>query len=521
MKKSVVLWGLFVLYISNALPQTVTIDPNDHPQLVIKERNQTIMDHEVVISDRKLQPWTSYDNILRWSMNFLKYCPVYPTKFGDLPLYLVTSKLYKDGTFCYKQNNQGSNTYWGMETFKRYYMYFGDRDALIPVKNLIERVFMYHTPQDWAWADVPRTQDDTPDAEYTDEHAGVDKICMVALAYLNYYRFTGEKQYFDKAESITRTVFKHCKKGSATESPLPFRVNLKTGQILDPYCSNMILPVQLIDELMEFDTSIDRQELLSKKDILIKWMMEYPMKNNMWSGYYEDVVSNFMNLNQQNPMETARYILKNPTVDPEYKKHIPALIDWVYHRFGVTKRYGATSIMEQDGCFKEMSSHTARYASIVAKWYGVCLDEKVREEARASFALASYSAYNQYSKDSLAINYTGIGYIEPWFSDSYWDYLPHILDGISELPEMLPTDQNHIFYSSSFLTNVNYGSDKISYQAFHTSGTERIKLTFVPVVYGNGKPLSGKEWSFGKFRGVDNILIIHRKNVNQIEIIRK
>ena len=144
------------------------------------------------------------------------------------------------------------------------------------------------------------------------------------------------------------------------------------------------------------------------------------------------------------------------------------------------KHYGATSIKEQDGCFQEMSSHTARYASVVAKWYGVCLNEKVREEARASFALATYSAYNQYSKNQQSINYTGIGYIEPWFSDSYWDYLPHILDGMAEIPGMLPPKENHLFYSSSIVTNINYTTQSISYKTYDDSGTERIKLTFTP-----------------------------------------
>ncbi len=485
----------------------------------VAQNTQKIMDHEVVTKYGKLQPWTGYHNVLKWSMNYLVNCPTYKTKFGDDPLYLVTSKLYKDGSFCYKQNNPGSNVYFGMETFKKYYAYSGDSAALMPVRRLIQRVAYYHTPKDWAWPDVPRTQDDTPDGEYADEWSGVDKICMVAIGYLNYYRFTGDKQYFTKAEHIAQTILQHIQSGNEKQSPIPFMVNLKTGEILDPYCSNMTLPVQLFDELLENkSTSLDKKELKSKRDLLWKWILDYPMKNNLWSGYYEDVKSNYTNLNQQNPMETARYILNHPEVDPDFKTHIPALISWVENRFGQVKRFSATSIKEQDGCFKEMSSHTARYASVVAKWFGVCLDEKVREEARASFALATYSAYNQYSKNQQAINYTGIEYIEPWFSDSYWDYLPHILDGMAEMPDMLPSGENHIFYSSSMIIQVAYSPENISYTTFNDSGTERIKLTFTPEVFSKGKPLNKKYWNYGNFRGVDNILIIRRDGINQIEI---
>ena len=483
---------------------------------------QKIMDHEVVLKNGKLQPWTEYNNVLKWSMNFLENCPTYKTKFGEDPLYLVTSKLNSDGTFIYKQNNPGSNVYWGMETFRKYYAYTGDSAALTPVKLLMQRVAYYHTPDDWVWADVPRTQDDTPDGEYTDDWSGVDKICMVAIGYLDYYRFAGDKQYFTKAEHIAQTILQHVQEGNEKQSPIPFMVNLKTGKVLDPYCSNMTLPVRLFDELLECKlTTIDKKELKSKRDLLWKWIIDYPMKNNLWSGYYEDVTSSYTNLNQQNPMETARYILNHPDVDPNYKKHVQNLISWVNNRFGKEKHFSATSIREQDGCFKEMSSHTARYASVVAKWYGVCLNEKVREEARASFALATYSAYNQYSKNQQAINYTGIGYIEPWFSDSYWDYMPHILDGMAEMPDMLPPGENHIFYTSSMITHVKYSAQSISYTTYNNSGTERVKLTFTPEVFSKGKRLDKKFWSFGSFRGVDNILIIKRNGIDRIEIREK
>ena len=481
---------------------------------------QMLKDHNVVLDENdRLQPWTGYDNILVWSMNFLKNCPTKASKFGKDPLYLVTSKLYVDGTFCHKQNNQGSNVYWGMETFKRYYAYNGDLDALLPVQRLIERVAYYHTPCDWAWPNVPRTQDDTPDGEYTDEWGGVDKICMVAIGYIEYSNFTGKTEYFARAEEMTKLILEQIKPGDENKSPLPFRVNLKTGEVLDPYCSNMILVIRLFDLISKNELcTLDKEQIAEKRELLWNWIITYPMQNYKWSGYYEDVVSNYDNLNQQNPMETARYILKHPEIDPDYKEHIPALIAWVENRFGQTKRYGATSIREQDGCFQEMSSHTARYASIVAKWFGVCLDEKVREEARATFALATYSAYNKYSENHMSINYTGLEYVEPWFSDSYWDYLPHILDGISELPEMLPKDEDHIFYITTPLVKVSYKPGNVSYEAFEENGMERIKLCFTPQVFADGKPLDKKYWSFGTFRGVDNILIINRSGIKNIEI---
>jgi hypothetical protein len=66
-------------------------------------------------------------------------------------------------------------------------------------------------------------------------------------------------------------------------------------------------------------------------------------------------------------METTRYLLEHPEIDPDYKQHIFNLIKWVKNRFGQKLRYAPTSIKEQDSWFKEINSHTARYATVMAK----------------------------------------------------------------------------------------------------------------------------------------------------------
>ena len=82
------------------------------------------------------------------------------------------------------------------------------------------------------------------------------------------------------------------------------------------YSANMILVIQFFDELLQSENcTIDKSDISKNRDLLWKWIMDYPMKNFFWSGYYEDVTSNYSNLNQQIPMETARYILDHPEMD--------------------------------------------------------------------------------------------------------------------------------------------------------------------------------------------------------------
>lgn len=399
---------------------------------------EILLDHEVILDAKdRLQPCVPYKEVVVGSMTYIKNCPTVRTRHGQDPWYLVTSKLNDDFTFRYNQNNQGSNAYYAVESLRRYLKLTNDETAIAPARLLLDRVMRYHTPKDWAWPEVPRTQDDSPDGHYTDRWSGVDKMCMVGIAYLRFFDITEERKYFDAACAIGKTVSAKVGEGSETKSPLPFRVNMKTGEVLDHYTSGIVFPVIFFEELSTRETGkhVTYRKL---KEQLWEWVMTYPVKNNYWSGYYEDVNSNHDNLNQQVPLETARYMIAHYDDNPEqYQRQIPALIDWVCERFGQTKRYGATSIKEQDGCFREMSSHTARYASIVAGWWNICetvghLDkaqrDALKEEARASLALCTYSTWSRYSTDTEALNYVGAGYLEPWFSDSYFDFLPHVID---------------------------------------------------------------------------------------------
>ncbi|MCX5757834.1 MAG: hypothetical protein NTU83_04885 [Candidatus Hydrogenedentes bacterium] len=377
-------------------------------------------------------------------MEYVKHCFTARSKFGDDPWYLVTSSLTPETKFKYNQNNQGSNVFYAVETLARYYAYSGDHDAFKFVRLLVDRVLLYHTPGDWAWAHVPRTQDDTPDGQYTDETSEPDKMCMAGSGYIRFYKLTGERKYFDAAQGIARTIVKHMREGNADKSPLPFRVNLKTGEIIEPYTANMVAAVAFFDALIALGDT-QSGSLPEKRAALWRWILEYPMTNYRWSGYYEDVKKDVNNnLNQQIPMETARYMMRLRDDASDWRTHVPALLEWVRNRFGKTKRFGATSICEQDGCFYEMSSHTARYASVAALWYGFTGKPEDREEARASFAVATYSAFSKYSEGDRAVNYVGLGYARPWFSDSYVDYLPHIIDGMAEMPDMAPDNENHI-----------------------------------------------------------------------------
>lgn len=496
---------------------------------------QNILGHPVIVKDGWLQPWLNYDSLLVWSMNFIIDGPVYLSGDGYLPGYLVTSSygsggprdpsfFPEDGIFAggANINNQGGNAYFAMKLFRYYYSYTGDERALIPVREFLDRMMMFRTPDDWAWPGMVRVQDnDNPDGIYLDERLETDKAGMVGVAYLDFAKYTGDPRYKEMGEHIASLLLKHIQEGSAEESPLPFRVNMRTGEAEDVYTSDMIFVVEFLDKLLDGNTSLDKAEVKAKRDLVFNWVMNYPLENGLWSGYFEDVKKDLSNMNQFAPMETARYLLNHPEADPAWKQHVLDLLAFVKGRFGGVTRYGGTSVCEQDVCFGEMGSHTARYGSVLARWAAAMQDEQAKQEALSTLALAEYMAFNSRSKERWSVNSVGIDWFGSWYSDSYFDYLPHFLEGMAAWPEMIPEGTDHIFSTSCMLKDVRYAPGSVSYTAFEDTGTERVKLSFTPQVLSGGKPLPKSSWHFGKWQGCEGILTIHRKGIQDIEIVKK
>ncbi|MBQ6087812.1 MAG: hypothetical protein IJK96_07150 [Bacteroidales bacterium] len=496
---------------------------------------QNILGHPVIVKDGWLQPWMDYDTMFVWSMNFIIDGPVYESPDGLLPGYLVTSSygsggakdpsffpedgIYRDGANI---NNQGGNAYFAMKLFRYYYPYTGDIRALVPVKEFLDRMMMFTTPDDWAWPGMVRVQDnDNADGIYLDERLETDKAAMTAIAYLDYAKFTGQEKYREMGEHIADLLMKNMGEGAAEESPLPFRVNMRTGEPEDLYTSDMIFVVELLDKLLACDTTLDKAEIKAKRDYMFKWVMENPVANGLWSGYFEDVGKDLSNMNQFAPMETARYLLNNPDAYPGWKQTVLDLLAYVKGRFGGVTRYGGTSVCEQDVCFGEMGSHTSRYGSVLARWAAEVNCEAAKKEALSTLALAEYMAYNTRSRKGWSVNCVGIDWFGSWYSDSYFDYMPHFLEGMAAWPEMIPEGKDHIFSTTCMLKDVAYAPGSVKYTAFEPDGTERVKLSFEPKVLSDGKPLPKSQWKFGSWHGCDNILTINRKGTTDIEIVKK
>jgi len=139
-------------------------------------------------------------------------------------------------------------------------------------------------------------------------------------------------------------------------------------------------------------------------------------------------------------------------------------------------QWGAEVISEQINDMDKMTSHTSRYASVLALWYEKTGDVNAMERAFRSFNWASYGC----REDGLVKTSIdeGTGY---WFSDGYGDYMRHFLRGMASVPQWAPPNENHLLKSSSVVRSIKYEADKIVYRTFDTDSKELFKLVNQPL----------------------------------------
>jgi hypothetical protein len=398
-----------------------------------------------------------------------------------------------------------------------YHAYSGDRVVLDRVREMLDHMIAQgSTGASDAWAQVPYACADAGSLAYRgatdtlyceqENHApcgrgdGVgflepDKVGELGFAYLQFYEVTLERRYLRAALRCADALAAHVRPGDESHSPWPFRVDARTGiRVREEYTASALGPLRLLDELLRRKLG-DQRAYRRARDLAWRWLMTWPVQNQVWSQYFEDVLiypDYRTNRNQYSALETARYLLLHPELDPESRPHAKRILDWVTGFFaadsvtmgGVPEKgiqWGAEVISEQVNDMDKMSSHTARYASVRALWYELTGDLDSKERAFRSFNWATYS-----SRDNGLVKTSvdeGTGY---WFSDGYGDYMRHFQRGMASVPEWAPPRQSHLLGSTSVVRSIHYGADRIDYVTFDADAREVLRLPRAPTTVRAG-----------------------------------
>lgn len=482
--------------------------------------------HAVVLdSGKKIIPWTpnpahGYGEVMARAWDyFLNRVPNDPAT--GKPAYFSQSYLNPDTQQMANWPHNPAGLYAMLiESALKYYAYSGNLAVMQKVEELaVHQLDNGMTPSDWVWSSVPYASGDAGSltyrgAAYGDEsgrgdgtfYLEPDKVGELGYGWLQLYRFSGNVRYRDAAIHAADVLASKVRTGDSTQSPWPFRVHAQTGQIRENYCAQVVGAIALFDELIRL-TLGNTADYRTARQSVWNWTMAFPMQNNVWANYFEDIPiqTDLGNINQLNPMMLARYLMEHPENDANWETHVRGLIDWAEKNFA-DPQYGANIIREQEEFQHPMGSHTSRYASINAMLYARTGDQVAKEKAYRAFNWATYMA----RPDGVVIDGPTVN--SQWFTDGYGDYIRHFMTGLQAIPEWAPAGETHITGSSSIVKSVSYSAAGVDYVTADAASTEVLRVAFVPSgvsvdgqPLGQRKDLAGPGWTFSQATGVMRI----------------
>jgi len=503
----------------------------------------------------KIIPWfnanpgTSYSHVMGLVWNFWD---TMRRDMNGLPYYM-NHQVWNPG-FNDPRGIGGDQFAMALSSWRLYYAYSGNERVKANM-NFIADYYLTHglSPHDCKWPDIP-----FPYNTYIysgmydgDMRAGrdvtqPDKAGSFALELVHLYKITENKLYLNAAEKIANTLVSHIREGNINYSPLPFKVNVYTGQTallrdheftgtwIDTagYTTNWAPAMQLFLDLIELNKGNVTAYKSGFQDIL-NWMKTYPMKENKWGPFFEDV--DWWSETQINAMTFARFIMEHREYFPDWKMDVVRIIEWVHKNFSNDKweKYGVTVTNEQTVYQTPGNSHSSRQAAdelLFVKLTGdsILYENAVRELNWATYTV-DFDGKNRFPQD------------EPWLTDGYGDYIRHYLRAMDAIPELTAPDEDHIISSTSVIQqadyqghlkkyiflgfeNVDSNKVKLFYRTFDSTGTEKIKLKKKPssVLLDYRKMIENKSGEGYEWRPMQGggLLIIRRLNGKKVILMK-
>jgi hypothetical protein len=463
--------------------------------------------HQLVLdSQNKILPWCTpqakaYDHFLHLRWDFIK------TKVPNSPEPAPRSNYPQYYFYCafVDKNGQLEPDTWmndvgekipnWFENARLYYAYTGDTSVMLIVKGMIDYCLNYGiSPASFAWPNFPYTTTNAGDtifrgftsaSRFQLHEIQVDHAGEMGLTFYRMYLFSGEKKYLTAAINVADVLAANAKTGNAEKSVWPYRVLMNDGTVTAEYGANWTGCYMLLDNLIKagLGNVIKYRNAREKAKAFI---LEYPMKTGYWTDGHSDTdikINTYKsNLSASN---MTLCLFDFPELDPNWKSNIPKLIKWTEDYFifrsapgEPSTMWGANIVGEQDSFNYKMDYQTARYAAECARWYAISGDESYKDKAYRSLNWVTYCN----DTTGKAFESPVSKGINSWWSDCYGECPRMFYQAFAGVPEWAPPGENHILYSEGILKDVSYTQNQIEYTATNQSGTEFLRLAFIPEV---------------------------------------
>ena len=535
--------------------------------LKTKTTDEKLLYHNILVNEanNSILPWyspdlgKSYDFVVNATWNFWN---TMRTDKNGLPYYM-NHQVWR-GDFNDRRGVGGDQFAMALSSWNLYYGYSGN-EAVKEEMKFIADYYLSHSlsPEDAKWPSIPYPYNTLI---YSGKYNGdmviglgftqPDKAGSFGLELVKLYKMTTtvkypnitDKQYLNAAVNIANTLAMHAIKGDNNNSPLPFKVHALTGEIgklkhnsgsdettqFSSYTSNWSPTLELFQHLIDLKIG-DTRNYRKAFDILLIWMKNYPLKTNKWGPFFEDIPG--WSDTQINAITFAQFIMNYQQHFPNWKSDVQGIFNWVYKTVGNREweKYGVTVVNEQTAYQIPGNSHSSRQASAELQYSALTNDESRTTNAIRTLNWATYmvnlDGANCYPRD------------EVWMTDGYGDYVRHYLRSMAWLPELAPSNQNHLLSSTSVIQLMEYSpginkflvlevpADKVQntlihYRTFDNNSTEVFRLIEKPAaVLVNQKSIPALEnmddegWSW-KAIDTGGLLTIKHISGNRIVVLK-
>ncbi|MGZ3763395.1 MAG: hypothetical protein ACXVA2_01975 [Mucilaginibacter sp.] len=457
-----------------------------------------------------------------------------------------------NGNFDDPRGIGGDQFMMALSSWRLLYDYTGDENVKENM-SFIAGYYLTHglSPANYKWPDIPFPYNTLiysgiydGDMRNGKDVAQADKAGSLGSELIYLYKIKNDPIFLDAAVKIANTLAANVKQGNADDSPLPFKVNVFTGKTAflklhdrdgkstDTACytTNLTSALQMFEDLIR----LKKGNVIAYKtafDKILAWMKKYPIQNNKWGPFFEDV--DWWSETQINAMTCARYMMEHPQYFPEWKTQVKNIINWVHTSFGNDKwkKYGVIVTNEQTVYPVPGESHCSRQAADELLYTSLTGDTSFYRNALLELNWATYS-----------VDFDGkncFPFDEPWLTDGYGDYVRHYLRAMATYPNLAPAE-DHILSTTSVIQQADYRGflkkfiylnfDKVDsnkvrlfYRTFDLTGTETVRMKMKPsAVLLNDKLMKetatdeGYSWNFLDKGGV---LTIRRKNGDKVIIM--
>jgi len=466
----------------------------------------TIQYHPIRISkaDNSLLPWyssdpgKSYDFVINATWNFWD---TMRTDLNGLPYYM-NHQVWK-AEVNDTRGVAGSQFEMALSSWRLLYQYSGNERIKENMK-FIGDYYISHSlsPSTAEWANLPYpyntlTYSGTFDGDMVigKDYTQPDKAGSFGNELINLYKVIGTGShgqtptgiYLETAIKIANTLAKHTLSGNDTISPLPFKVNAMVGKYgritntegiekevqLFNYTTNWSGTMELFLELIRMNRG-NTVEYQKAFDTLLAWMKKYPLKNNRWGPFFEDIVGN--SETQINAITFAQFMMNHQEYFPDWKNEVKGIFAWVYKELGNKEweKFNVVVVNEQTAYRIPGNSHTSRQASAELQYTELTGDQTFVKNAIRQLNWATYmvdfDGKNRYMHDDI------------WLSDGYGDYNRHYLRAMAALPELAPSDANRLLGSTSVVQFIEYKSGQVSFTTFDNASQVTLRMTSKPKI---------------------------------------